>query len=231
MQVLKELWTKEDTQEVKNAYQYVLDLRNRLEDTCKIAGESLHQAQGQYKHHYNKKSKRREFKVGDKVTVLLPTDTNKLLLQWKGPYKVTEVVNKLDYKVQVNGKAKVCNANLLHHYEQREEAPENKGKVEIGAIGIAVIEPETEKPIGVMDDKNLSDIGNLKGTETYKDVRISEYLTAKQRRKVIELLDEYQDIFMERPGTTDFCRTQDRTYNSRSYLNKAIHDAFPRGTR
>ena len=145
---------------------------------------------------------RREFKVGDKVTVLLPTDTNKLLLQWKGPYKVTEVVNKLDYIVQVNGKTKVYHANLLRHYEQREEAPENKGKVEIGAIGIAVIEPETEKPIGVVDDENFK-IGNLKGTETYKDVRISEDLTAEQRRQVIELLEEYQDILTERPGTTD----------------------------
>ena len=110
------------------------------------------------------------------------------------------MVNKLDYIVQVNGKTKVYHANLLRHYEQREEAPENKGKVEIGAIGIAVIEPETEKPIGVVDDENLLDIGNLKGTETYKDVRISEDLTAEQ---VIELLEEYQDIFTERPGTTD----------------------------
>ena len=119
MQVLKGLWTKEGTLEVKNTYQCVLDLRSRLEDTCKVAGESLHQAQGQYKHHCNKTLKRREFKVGNKVTVLLPTDTNKLLLQWKGPYRVTEVVNELDYKVTVNEKAKVYHANLLRHYEQR----------------------------------------------------------------------------------------------------------------
>ena len=133
----------------------------------------------------------------------MPTDTNKLLLQWKGPYEVTEVVNKLDYKVQVNGEAKVYHANLLRRYEQREEAPENNGKVEIGAVEIAVIEAETEKPIGVVDNENLLDIGNLKRTETYKDVRISENLTTEQRRQVIELLEEYQDIFMERPGTTD----------------------------
>ena len=73
------------------------------------------------------------------------------------------MVNKLDYKVQVNGKAKVYHANL--YYEQREEAPENKGKMKIGALGIAVIEPETEKPTGVVDDENLLDIGNLKGTK------------------------------------------------------------------
>ena len=33
---------------------------------------------------------------GDKVLVLLPTDTNKLLLQWKGPYDVTRVVGPND---------------------------------------------------------------------------------------------------------------------------------------
>ena len=102
------------------------------------------------------------------VTVLLPTDTNKLLLSWKGPYEVTEVVNELDYKVKVNGKAKVYHANLLCCYEQREEAPRNKEKMEIGAIGIAVIEPEIEKLIGVVDDENLLDIGNLNGTESGK---------------------------------------------------------------
>ena len=189
--------------EVKNTCQYVLDLRNRLEDTCKIARETLHQAQGQYKHHYDKKLKRREFKVRDKVTVLVRTDTNKLLLQWKGPYEVTEVVSKLDYKVKVNGKAKVYHVNLLRCYEQTKEAPEKKGKMEIGAVGIALIEPETEKPIGVVDDGNLLDIGSPKGTETYKDIRISEDLTVEQRRQVIELLEEYQDIFAERPRTTD----------------------------
>ena len=75
--------------------------------------------------------------------------------------------------------------------------------MEIGAVGIAVIEPEIDKPIVVVDDENLLDIGNLKGTETYKDVRISEDLTAEQRRQVTKLLEEYQDIFTERPGTTD----------------------------
>ena len=31
------------------------------------------------------------------------TDSNTLLLQWKGLYKVVEVVNRMDYKKDVNG--------------------------------------------------------------------------------------------------------------------------------
>ena len=36
------------------------------------------------------------FKVGDKVLLLLPTDSNKLVLQWKDPFEVVEVLNRMD---------------------------------------------------------------------------------------------------------------------------------------
>ena len=40
--ILKELWTKEvEAPEVKNSYQYVFELREKLEDTLKIAHEEL----------------------------------------------------------------------------------------------------------------------------------------------------------------------------------------------
>ena len=40
--ILRELWTKDiDEHEVKSSYQYVLDLRERLEDTLKLAQEQL----------------------------------------------------------------------------------------------------------------------------------------------------------------------------------------------
>ena len=42
MHLLRELWTKDiDEHEVKSSYQYVLDLRERLEDTLKLAQEQL----------------------------------------------------------------------------------------------------------------------------------------------------------------------------------------------
>ncbi|XP_069107370.1 uncharacterized protein [Argopecten irradians] len=88
MQALKEIWTDEanEKSETRNTYQYVLNLRDRLEETCKIACESLRQSQGSYKHHYDKKARNRQLEVGQKVLVLLPTVNNTLLLQWKGPF-------------------------------------------------------------------------------------------------------------------------------------------------
>ena len=40
------------------------------------------------KAYYDRRARSRKFDVGDKVLLLLPTDSNKLLLQSKGPYEV-----------------------------------------------------------------------------------------------------------------------------------------------
>ena len=46
MTILKELWTKEvEEPEVKNSYQYVFELREKLEETLKLAHSQLQKAQ------------------------------------------------------------------------------------------------------------------------------------------------------------------------------------------
>ena len=81
MHILKQLWTKDIAEEeVRSSYQYVLELRERLERTWEMAQEELERAQGRQKHYYDRRTKVRKFKPGDKVLVLLPTDTNKLLM-------------------------------------------------------------------------------------------------------------------------------------------------------
>ena len=121
MQILRELWTgKQVEEEVKNSYQYVIDLKERLEKTLEIAHENLEQAQTRYKRHYDRRTKVRKLKEGDEVMVLLPTNHNKLLMQWKGPFKVIEVVGKNDYRIQVKGKIRTYHINLLKQYVRRE---------------------------------------------------------------------------------------------------------------
>ena len=66
---------------IANTHQYVLDLRTCLEKTCRLATESMYKAQGEQKHHCDKKTKSRQFEVRNKVLVLLPTEQNKLTLQ------------------------------------------------------------------------------------------------------------------------------------------------------
>ena len=100
MQVLRELWTKDiEDPRVRTNYQYVLDLRERLESTVSLAQQNLQNMSKKYKKYYNRKSRRRHLKVGNKVLVLLPTKTNKLLMSWKGPYEVVEKLSVLDYRI------------------------------------------------------------------------------------------------------------------------------------
>ena len=60
---------------------------------------------------YNRRSRFRKLKVGEKV-LLLPTNANKLLMHWKGPYEVLEKVGELDYKIKIKGKVKMFHINV-----------------------------------------------------------------------------------------------------------------------
>ena len=112
MMVLKELWTKEVHPEVKSTYQYVLDLKERLSSTCELARKELQKSSERYKRNYDRKTKTRTFKVGDFVLVLLQTDNKKLLMQWKGSFKVLERKRISDFRIHVNGKGRLLHANL-----------------------------------------------------------------------------------------------------------------------
>ena len=62
VQILKQLWTEEIKQpHVKSSYEYIIDLRERMEEGIKVAHESLQQAQRRYKKYYDRKAKQRKF--------------------------------------------------------------------------------------------------------------------------------------------------------------------------
>ena len=68
VQILKELWSEEEeVPEVTRSYQYVLELRERLDETMELAQAELENNQGRNKNLYNRKAKKRSFQVVDKV--------------------------------------------------------------------------------------------------------------------------------------------------------------------
>ena len=69
--------------EVKTSYEYITELRERLEDSLKLAQEELQKSQKRYKKHYDKKAKSIHLEIGDQVLILLLTDSYKLLMQWR----------------------------------------------------------------------------------------------------------------------------------------------------
>ena len=121
MQILRELWSVEETDEnARLTYQYVIDLRVCLEKTCKLAQDNVRKLDIKQNAFYDKRARSRKFDVGDKVLLLLPSESNKVLLHWNGPYEVLEVVNMMNYKINVKGVVNTYPANMLKLYVERQ---------------------------------------------------------------------------------------------------------------
>ena len=68
MSILREIWTSEEQhQEDQTTYQYVMELRERLEETCELAHQELCRAKEKEKKWYDKGARKRRLQVGDKV--------------------------------------------------------------------------------------------------------------------------------------------------------------------
>ena len=160
--------------------EYVLDLRNRLEATTKLAQEELRKNQIKNMRLFDRKAKRREFKVGDKVLVLLPTSSNKLLMHWRGPYTITKQVAGNNYKINTKNKFKTYHANMLKPYFARSEGstkddnPEDNTPVVTATATIEEEEPSVE-------EECLLTFEELAQNESVDDVKIGQGLTQSQK--------------------------------------------------
>ena len=96
--ILKEMWTKE---EVNSSYEHVTELHDGLKSSLILALEELEKSKERYKRQYDKKAKPRHLEVGDQVLLLLMTDSNKLLMQWRGQYTVESHVGANVYRVKM----------------------------------------------------------------------------------------------------------------------------------
>jgi len=108
-------------------FQYVINLRERIEETCALAKEQLAETQKKNQKYYNRRARTRELQQGDLVLLLLPTERNKLALSWRGPFTVVGKVGNVEYKVEMaSGKVKTFHINMLKKYYQREATDDKK---------------------------------------------------------------------------------------------------------
>ena len=104
-----------------------------------------------------------------------------MLLQWKGPYEVVEVVNRMDYKIDVNGVVSTYHANMLKQYVEC-----------LNELSHCLLSAEA---IESFDDADIEDFPlddctfpTAKKPESLRDVSISNTLTSEQRKEVETLM-------------------------------------------
>ena len=189
LSILYELWTKENMNpELKTTYQYVFDLRNRLEETSKLAVQNAEISSGQYKKYYDLKTKNRSFKVGEEVLLLLPTSSNKFSMQWRGPYKVEQCHdNGVDYVIKVKGKSKLFHVNMLKKFYRRENEMEGSGMVQFCMV----------------DEEEESDVCDISFYSYNKsEVNINPDLDVRMKGEMNDLVKKFSDVFCDVPGKT-----------------------------
>src|SRR6218665_1571201 len=92
----------------------MLDLQEKISDTCRIAQEELEKNQRKSDKYYNRKARLRKCDIGDFVKVLLPLKTNKMQMKWLGPFEVIDKIGVLDYRVKLDdGRIKIYHVNML----------------------------------------------------------------------------------------------------------------------
>jgi len=229
LQILRKLWTQEqDDPDTRTTYQYVVDLRNKLQDTWDLAHDELRRSQVRQKKYFDVRTKNRTFKKGDPVLILLPTSENKLLMHWKGPFEVLERVEGHDYVIKLDHKQKIFHANLLKKYffanqfELYDESSTQELSSVTGNITFAaILEPEEETSENAVELQTLNPLQK----ETVKDVKINPDLSPEQQSEVRTLLEEYQDIFTDVPSITPLEEHRIPSHHFRANQGKSIFSA------
>lgn len=234
--VLKELWTKTDIpEETRTTYEYVVDLRNRLEQTCRLAHETLEKSSARYRRLYNAKARERKLAPGDEVLILLPTDNNKLLMHWKGPFLVTSKRGAVDYEVDVGATKKMFHVNLLKKYERREGPNEVISNANAERPQPEQSDADVQKlcatisGTGTTEDEDRLFI-KLTPSEDTRDVIISQDIGDEKTQQLKQLLHQYSPVFSDVPGKTDLVQcslklTTDRPIHIKQYpLPYALRD-------
>ena len=101
LDVLRESW-EANSKSKESAVSYVLSICDKLDTMRSLVAENMQDAQRAQKAWYDHNACHRQLAIGDQVLVLLPTDSNKLLAQWQGPYPIIQKTDPVDFCVDMH---------------------------------------------------------------------------------------------------------------------------------
>lgn len=149
--------------------------------------------------------------MGDEVLLLQPTSNNKLLMQWKGPFKVIKKQSNFDYTIDMLDNQKTFHINMLMKYHRPgyagQESAVTTKYVQVAELLLTVSVPGTEEPLS-LDETDWTikkDIGlpPIEPKETTANVSINPELPQAFNAKVKCLINQYANVFTDVPGRTN----------------------------
>ena len=209
MSIVKTILT-EETQDsmVRSTYDYLLDLKKKLQTACQFATKMSEEGKRKSKQYYDRNATIKKIEVGDHVLVLIPQQLNKLELRWGGPFEVVNKISNLNYEIRIKDKIKTFHVNRIMLYHPRNNTVHKKTHYRVNTISGVITEyDEAEKgdkndlepgiPLKIVKTPDINDKTDL------TTVKICENLTRDQRTKIEQLVRKHKRAISNIPGKTD----------------------------
>ncbi|XP_043090122.1 uncharacterized protein LOC122340939, partial [Puntigrus tetrazona] len=187
LDMLKEGWTTADPAQCSVA-SYILQMRDKLEKFRQEAQENLQMAQKKQKVWYDKHAREKDLSPGEKVLVLLPSGTCKLLAKWQGPYVVNRRLGPVTYEIlcpERKHPKQILHANLLRKFKERLPESEKQVTMLVRAVDDEVDEVEME-PIRPSEENPA----------------LYAHLSNLEQQQLMKVCQSFPTLFQERPGLT-----------------------------
>lgn len=190
LDILKRAWTKAPAEsEERSIVKLILEMRDRLEKYRDQARENL-QAQATQKRWYDQQARVWHFQPGQKVLLLLPTSSNKLLSKWQGPYTIVRKMGPVTYKVHHPDKKK---SYQTYHMNLLKEWKEGSVAAKEASLMVRKVVKEME------DDGSATEVSPQRNPGTV----MLNHLDGPQQKELRDLLGRFPSFFQQRPGQTE----------------------------
>uniref|UniRef100_A0A3P9KG95 Gypsy retrotransposon integrase-like protein 1 n=1 Tax=Oryzias latipes TaxID=8090 RepID=A0A3P9KG95_ORYLA len=187
LDLLKKSWEAKSTKtSERGVIQFVLEMRERLAKYREEAEVNQREAQRSRKTWYDQQARHRELLPGQKVLLLLPSCTSKLLAKWQGPYTILRRMGPVTYEVHHPDKKKekqTYHVNLLKEWKEGANHP-------------------TEKSLLVRAVKTEEDLDSDLGALTHSTPPSLSHLPPEQTTQIMDLFRETPSLFSAQPGRT-----------------------------
>jgi len=190
LRLIKDRCLQENSSE--NLLDYVAKIKEKLYSATNLAREHLFKSQEKMKAHFDRNSKVREFKIGDKVLLYLPISKSTLQSKYSGPYVVKKKVSEVGYIINTPDrikKTRFCHVNLLKAFSER--------PLQVTPV-MFTESSEFEDMDSVVPEPHLKNSDVLRSL----DDKLSN-LPATQREDVKRLIREFEPIFGDAPTVTN----------------------------
>jgi len=208
--VLKETWCGERDFPLdlgKSPVDFLKELHEKLEIAELYAKLHTTGAQHRYATRYNLRSRDKHFNVNDQVLILQPDSTaSHLHSKWKGPATIVEVRSPYSYIVELNGARYRLHANLLRPFYVKTVEVDVNQFASVSTCAIIYDNDEEFGDIEALDTvpstTNCAVDDNTLPSQRIDPAKLA-HLSESQRSQLLQILDNYADVFSDVPGLCD----------------------------